>query len=88
VDQAYFLDLFYEVADRDPRIRVILFAKDKLGFITAEDIEGISRGLAQKDILICGPPPMIKSLRAQLTSRGIPAANIHVEEFGFANLRS
>ena len=40
--------------------------------------------LASSDVLICGPPAMITSLRAQLVAHGLPERQVHAEEFGFA----
>jgi ferredoxin-NADP reductase len=51
--------------------------------VTADDIAGVSRNLAAKDILICGPPPMVQSLTAQLGAAGVPRERIHYELFGF-----
>jgi predicted ferric reductase len=81
--QGYYLDEFYAIADRVPRFRVIPIRRDRLGFVTAADIEGVSRNLALKDILICGPPPMVQSLTAQLGDAGVPRERIHYELFGF-----
>jgi predicted ferric reductase len=81
--QGYYLDEFYAIADRVPRFRVIPIRRDRLGFVTAADIEGVSRNLALKDILICGPPPMVQALTAQLGDVGVPRERIHYELFGF-----
>src|SRR5439155_4819199 len=35
---------------------------------------------------ICGPPALIEALRGQLVAAGVPAAQIHAEEFGVAKL--
>jgi predicted ferric reductase len=81
--QGYYLDEFYAIADRVPRFRVIPIRRDQLGFVTADDIAGVSRNLSTKDILICGPPPMVQSLTAQLANKGVPREQIHYELFGF-----
>jgi predicted ferric reductase len=81
--QGYFLDELYAIADRVPRFRVIPISKDRLGFVTADDIAGVSRRLEEKDILICGPPPMIETLTKQLVAMGVPPGQIHREQFGF-----
>jgi predicted ferric reductase len=81
--QGYYLDEFYAIADRVPRFRVIPIRRDRLGFVTADDIAGVSRNLEAKDILICGPPPMVQALTAQLGAAGVPRERIHYELFGF-----
>jgi predicted ferric reductase len=82
-DRAYFLEELFEVADRNPRVRVIPIRKADLGRLSADDIEGASRDLAEKDILICGPPVMVRNLTGQLRARGVPRSRIHYEDFGF-----
>jgi predicted ferric reductase len=80
-DQAYFLKELFQVADRNPRIRVIPIRKVQLGRLSVDDIEAASRDLPRKDILICGPPVMIRNLTGQLRARGVPRARIHYEDF-------
>jgi predicted ferric reductase len=82
-DQAYFLDELFQVADRNPRVRVIPIRKADLGRLSADDIEGASRGLPDKEILMCGPPVMIHNLTGQLRARGVPRGRIHYEDFSF-----
>jgi predicted ferric reductase len=83
-DEGYFLDELFELADQNPRMKVIPIRRDRLGFMTADDIEGVTKDLRDKDILICGPPPMIDGLTAQLVAKGVPRNQIHFEKFGFA----
>jgi predicted ferric reductase len=83
-DDGYFLDELFELADKNPRMKVIPVRRDKLGFMTADDVEGVTKDLKAKDILICGPPPMIDGLTAQLVAKGVPKNQIHFEKFGFA----
>jgi ferredoxin-NADP reductase len=50
--------------------------------ITAAYInEHTEGGLVGKEILLCGPPPMMKSLRGQFKQLGVPGSHIHSEEF-------
>ena len=37
--------------------------------------------LKEREVFICGPPAMMKSLRSQLTKAGLKNSNIHTEEF-------
>jgi predicted ferric reductase len=82
-DHAYFLEELFQMADRNPRVRVIPIRKTHLGRLSADDIQGASRDLREKDILICGPPVMVRNLTRQLRTRGVPRARIHYEDFGF-----
>jgi predicted ferric reductase len=82
-DEGYFLDEFYAIADRYPKMKVVPIRRDLLGFLSAEDVEGLSKDIAEKDILICGPPLMIDNLAAQFLAKGVPRGKIHYEKFGF-----
>jgi len=81
--QGYFLDELYDIADRVPRLRVAPIRRDRLGFVSASDIAGLTPGLSDKDILICGPPAMIDVLENQFVALGVPRRRIHFEKFGF-----
>jgi predicted ferric reductase len=83
-DEALFLDELETLAERRVDFRVIPVVREKDGYLTADKIEETSGGLADIDIMICGPPAMLQALRAQLLSKGVPAEKIHSEEFGFA----
>jgi predicted ferric reductase/mono/diheme cytochrome c family protein len=85
-EEAHFLDELRAVESRREDFRVFLVPRDEVGFLTAERLAQESGDLASREILICGPPAMITSLRAQLTARGIPDDRIHAEEFGFAKI--
>lgn len=82
-DEAHFADELYAIADANPRLRVIPVRRTSLGFVSAQDIEGASRHLGEKDVLICGPPAMLANLRRQLAKIGVPASRVHFEEFRF-----
>jgi predicted ferric reductase/cytochrome c553 len=84
--EAQFLDEFRDIAARRGDFRVFLVARDEVGFLTAERLARESGDLAEREILICGPPSMIESLRSQLLSHGVPGDRIHAEEFGFARV--
>ncbi len=80
-DDAFFLEEFFEISDRNPHFRVIPIRRASLGFITAEDIQSASGNVVEQDILMCGPPVMIHNLRQQFVARGVPSAQIHFEDF-------
>ncbi|MCA9349249.1 ferric reductase-like transmembrane domain-containing protein [Candidatus Saccharibacteria bacterium] len=50
-------------------------------FLSADFIEKNTDGLMNKEIFICGPPPMMKSLREQIRAKGVKNRKIHSEEF-------
>jgi predicted ferric reductase len=83
VRQSYFLDELEAIAARTPNFDLTHFPEDELGFLTADIIEEKSGDVTAADIFICGPPPMVKALRAQLRAKRVPESQIHFEEFGF-----
>jgi ferredoxin-NADP reductase len=38
-------------------------------------------GVTDKEIFLCGPPPMMLSMRKQLKAKGVKNEHIHSEEF-------
>lgn len=54
------------------------------GRLGIDYVEQQSTGLDGKDFFICGPPPMMQSLRAQLKAKSVPGARIHSEEFAMS----
>lgn len=87
-NEAHFLGELRAIADRREDFRVVVVPRDTDGFLTAERLEEEFGDLSGAHTLICGPPAMIRSLRSQLIERGVPSAQIHSEEFGFAKLGS
>ena len=83
IESSYFLDELLLISEQNKTLRVIPFPEDKLGLLTADYIDGTTRDLPDKEILLCGPPVMIETLRTQLIERGIAARRIHFERFGF-----
>jgi predicted ferric reductase len=84
--EAHFFDELRAIAARRPGFRVAVVPRDRHGFLSVERLAAENPDLRAADVLICGPPAMIESLRAQLSAAGVPAEQIHAEEFGFAKL--
>ena len=78
-DAAVFLDEFYAIADRHPRLRVIPIRADAMGFLTAADVQAVSGDLSRSEIFMCGPPAMIDALTKQFAHLGI--THLHYEDF-------
>ncbi|MCP9487152.1 MAG: ferredoxin reductase family protein [Gaiellaceae bacterium MAG52_C11] len=85
-EEAHFLDELEAIARRRADFRVTVVPRDRDGFLTASRLAEEHPDLASTHVLVCGPPAMIGSLRAQLTAAGVPDRQIHAEEFGFAKL--
>ncbi|HJZ46348.1 MAG TPA: ferredoxin reductase family protein, partial [Roseiflexaceae bacterium] len=80
-EDAFFLDELFVLSDQTPQLRIIPIRKISLGHITVDDLQAASGDLPRYDILLCGPPVMMRNLRAQLQARGVPPAQIHFEDF-------
>lgn len=67
------------------RFRVIPYISDQqTGHLTADYIESISGPVAGREIYICGPAMMMKSLRKQFKDKSVPGTSIHTEEFAMS----
>ena len=51
------------------------------GFLNKEILLHLVPDLLQRDVYVCGPPPMMKKVLADLSSVGVPATRIHFEKF-------
>jgi predicted ferric reductase/mono/diheme cytochrome c family protein len=87
-EEAHFLDELRAIAGQRVDFRVVVVPRDTDGFLTAQRLEEELGDLSAAHTLICGPPAMIRSFSSQLIERGVPSAQIHSEEFGFAKLGS
>ena len=76
----------YDIAmAQNGNFRVIPFIGDQQeGHLGADFIEQTSGGLNGKDIYMCGPPPMMQSLRKQFKQKGMPGTSLHSEEFAMS----
>lgn len=82
-DEVVHMDELQQLAtELSGRLLIHTHLADHQNRITAVFIEKTS-GLTDKDIFICAPPGMIKALRQQFISKGIPGHAIHSEEFNF-----
>lgn len=53
-------------------------------FLTAQYVADKAGDLKDKEIFICGPPPMMKGMRKQLRALGVKNSRIHTEEFSMS----
>ena len=68
----------------DRVLRVFPFIGDKQGMLTADYIAKLSPNVTARDILVCGPPPMMRAMRSQFRAQGVPNGAIHTEEFAMS----
>jgi len=65
----------------DKSFRVIPFVSTKQGQLTTKYVGDMSGGFTNKEILVCGPPPMMAALKKQFATLGVSKGQIHTEEF-------
>lgn len=81
-DLVEYNELMQIVSQMPGRLSLQIYMSRQQGRITAGYIAQHSmNGLAGKHILLCGPPPMMASLRRQFQQGGISDNRIHSEEF-------
>ena len=69
------------IASANPNFRLVPWYGKEKGFLSADAIAKESQGLLGKELFVCGPPPMMNSLKAQFAKWKVPVTNIHSEEF-------
>jgi predicted ferric reductase len=80
-DDAVYLPTLEKIANKKSNLKIILFTESKNNYLTASYIQKNSNSLDGANYMICGPPSMMKSLKAQLKQLGIKKRNINTEEF-------
>jgi ferredoxin-NADP reductase len=61
--------------------RVHYVPGDKMGQLMPEMIKSLVSDVADRSVYLCGPPPMMKAVRQQLESLGVPRKHIMYEKF-------
>lgn len=79
--EAIFLDLLKRCEHASHNLKVIPFYTKQSGHLTAEMIAKDRTDYLSHDVFICGPAPMMKSLRKQFNKLGMRNSHIHTEEF-------
>lgn len=81
--EAVFFNELHKIANKQKHFRLIGVCEESEGFITADKIEKLTPDLKERDIFICGPPIMMKTLQQQLLQKGLFDVQIHFEDFSF-----
>jgi predicted ferric reductase len=79
--EAVFFDELQQLSATRAWFRVHSFYSDEQGRISADTISKLEGGLKGRDYFLCGPRPMMHSIKKQLTDYDIPDVLIHIEEF-------
>lgn len=51
------------------------------GYVDQEKLGRLVPDIAERDIFLCGPPPMMKGVRQALATLGVPEKQVHFESF-------
>jgi predicted ferric reductase len=80
---AVYLEEIQALAAQLPGLRFHLHVTASDGLLTAKGLENLAGEgtLAQRRILLCGPPPMMRAITAQSVARGVRRSYIVSEEF-------
>ncbi|MCX6779108.1 MAG: ferredoxin reductase family protein [Candidatus Magasanikbacteria bacterium] len=81
--EAIFYEELKKIEEKNVGLKIFLFCSKEKGRISAAIIKEMSGGVEGKDIFVCGPPMMMKSLKQQFIKLNVPKKHIHSEEFGF-----
>lgn len=55
--------------------------KGEKGYINKDVIARLVPDIAERDVFVCGPPPMVNGIMPALKELGVPKRNIHYERF-------
>lgn len=83
-EEAVFADEINNIAKQHPKLKSKIRFSSIHGSLKVEEIVKNAGGdLSKHHVYMCGPFPMIQAFEQQFLNAGVPASNIHFEEFNF-----
>lgn len=82
-EEALFLDEIENAPKRNPGFRAFVRFSIEQGSLTVAEISQNAGNLHECDIYLCGPWGMTQAFVEKFKALGVPAENIHYEEFNF-----
>ena len=83
-EEALFTDEIEAAAKENPRLKAHIRFSATDGSLTIEHIlKNAGGSVKDHHIYLCGPLPMIQAFEQKFLALGVPAGNIHFEEFNF-----
>jgi len=83
-EEAVFADEIHEIVKKHPRLKAHVRFSSVHGSLSVGEISKNAGGdLSNHHVYMCGPVPMVQSFEKKFLEAGIPAGNIHYEEFNF-----
>ncbi len=83
-EEAIFLTEIRQLTAKLPNFKLHLWVTEKDGYLTADKIKQTTKDLAEAEILLCGPPPMMRALTDQCVKLNIKRRKIHFELFSLS----
>jgi len=83
-EEALFLDEIEAAAKKNPRLKARIRFSSTDGSLKMDDIVRNAGGsVHDHHVYMCGPLPMVQAFKKKFLALGLPAGNIHYEEFNF-----
>ncbi|MEP7137369.1 MAG: ferric reductase-like transmembrane domain-containing protein [Chloroflexota bacterium] len=83
-EEALFVDELEAGAKKNPRLKLHIRYSATDGSLNIDDILRTAGGsVAGRHLYMCGPLPMVQAFEKKFLALGMPANNIHYEEFNF-----
>lgn len=79
--EAVLIEELENLAARQNNFRIIHWFSDEKGRISSGKIAELSQGLANKNIMLCGPLPFMRNLREQFIKANVTKSQIYWEKF-------
>ncbi len=80
-NEAVYINEFETQAKTNSQFHFHLYSSKESGRLDAKKIASLVPDLLSRDVFICGPLPMMDSLKKQLTDLGMKSRSIHTEDF-------
>jgi predicted ferric reductase len=80
-DEAVYIETLNQLGQTNPNFHVVPFYSKTMGRLSADAIAKTVGELTAYDFFLCGPPPMMKSMKVQLKKLKIKEYQLHSEEF-------
>jgi predicted ferric reductase len=83
-EEALFVDEIEAAAKKNPHLKAHIRFSSRDGSLTVDDIvKNMGGNVIAHDIYMCGPLPMVQAFEKKFLELGVPAKNMHYEEFNF-----
>ncbi|WKZ36614.1 MAG: ferric reductase-like transmembrane domain-containing protein [Anaerolineales bacterium] len=83
-EEAVFVDEIENIIKKHPRIKPYIRFSAVHGSLNVDEIiKNAEGGIRGQHVYMCGPLPMVQAFEKKFLEAGVPAGNIHFEEFNF-----